>query len=79
MYTPDPEKWIANILTAGAIVLSVWKMKRSEAKEVKKRHEENQAVLQQLAVERKYFPPHVHNEKAGPLTVDGISSAPGSD
>jgi hypothetical protein len=41
-----------------------------------RRHEENKKVLEDLLIERMFFPPHEHTERSGPLTAEGVRRLP---
>lgn len=64
------------IATTVPIILYIWNNKRKAKKDTERRHEENQAVLNGLVTERRYFPAHGHSEKSGLLQAEGINYPP---
>jgi hypothetical protein len=42
------------------------------------RHRENRELIRELTTELRYNPPHVHSERAGSLTAEGIRYRPGN-
>jgi|GEM_PF-6612337 len=64
------------ITVTAPIVLFMWKNRNQAKAEVEKRHLQNQSIIEDLLEERKYFVPHEHLERSGPLTYDGIRRRP---
>ena len=64
------------VATVVPIVLYMWSNKRRAKHDTEKRHEENRQKLDELVSEGRNYPPHMHTEKRGPLTVDGVKYPP---
>ena len=73
----DLEHVAETILTSTVpILLFMWSNRRKAKADTAQKHEENQAVLNEILTERKYLPAHGHAERSGPLQADGITRAP---
>jgi hypothetical protein len=91
LLTPHAAQAIQEISSGGAdhlyrileitvpVLLFMWANKRAAKKDVERRHQENQELITRLSTERKYFKPHMHSEKEGPLTVEGLTYPPSND
>lgn len=61
------------IFTAvGMIAVPLYMGWRSDRKDRNKKHEEVVEAVKSIKEAEKYLPQHYHQEKEGPLTVDGI-------
>lgn len=58
------------------VILFILGNRERAKRDMDKRHAENQKLLEEIAQERKYIPPHGHKERSGPLTADGIWPGP---
>ena len=73
----DWARILENIATITVPLALYMLANRARAKrESEEKHLENKKVLEDILVERMYFPPHEHMEKQGPLNADGIRRIP---
>lgn len=58
------------------VLIQIAKNRKKATEDTERRHRENQAMINGLVTERKYFPAHAHSEKTGPLSAENINYPP---